>query len=344
MSLTLITAPAAEPLTVAEVKRQLRLGSSAGEPAPTVPTAALINPAAAGNCDNGAWRIGFTHVTADGETELGPLSAAVTVVDKTVNGKLAITNVALGGSAVTARNAYALSPGASVAKYAGQIANNTATTYTLNIAASALGAEAPTTNTTNDPEVTRLITAVRERAELATNRSLITQTWDLVLDGFPPYASVSYGLSLGTRLLSGYDRSGGTMRVNFIEIPKAPLQSITHVKYYDTTGTLQTWAASNYVVEAPSGPRAARGRLGLAYGIVWPSTYGQQGDVTIRFVCGYGAASSSVPAFIRSMMLLDASDLYVNRGDGSVDAAAQERLRRMYWSYRSHPTQRLAAA
>src|SRR4051812_25399595 len=131
MPLSLITAPTSEPVTVAEAKRQLLLGTTAGEPAPTAPIVALLTPAAAGLCDNGAHRVGFTFVTADGETELGPLSDVVTIVDKTINGKIAVSNIALGGSAVTARRAYLVPVAGGSAKLAATISDNTTTTLTL---------------------------------------------------------------------------------------------------------------------------------------------------------------------------------------------------------------------
>lgn len=319
MALTLITAPTLEPITVAEARRQLQLNSSSGEPAPTAPTVALASPAVAGNCDNGDHRVGVTFVTADGETEIGPLSAVVTVADKTVNGKLAVSAIAIGGSAVTSRKLYLVPVAGGSAKLAATVSNNTATTATLSVADASLGVEAPTTNTTADPELTALITTVRERAELATGRALITQTWDLLLDAFP---------------------SEG-----WIEIPKPPLQSVTHLKYTDTNGDVQTWAASNYLVQAPSGPRARSGRLALAFAETWPIIQSEMGAGQIRFVCGYGAAASSVPAFLKSAMLIDLATVYTNRGLGSATLSDREVriLQSMYWSYRVHPTQRVAA-
>lgn len=319
MSLTLVTAAATEPLTVAESKKQLRLGTSAGEPAPIAPTAALISPAVAGNVDNGAHRYAITFVTADGETEIGIVSGSVTVSDKTTNGKVSLTGIPLGGSAVTSRKVYRTAAGGSTYLLLDTIANNTATTYTDNIADSSLGAQAPTTNTTDDPEITRLITAVRERAELATQRALITQTWDLVLDEFP--------------------------RDGYIEIPKAPLSSITHVKYRDTAGTLQTWTSTNYVTEAPAGPRARRGRVALAFGVTWPATYGQANDVQVRFICGYGAASA-VPSLLKQAMLLDLAMLYEQREQvitGTIVAQLPGGVGDIYRSYRSLSVQRRAA-
>ncbi len=168
--------------------------------------------------------------------------------------------------------------------------------------------------TEDDAVLTWLRTAVRERAENATNRALITQTWDLVLDAFP--------------------------NEDFIEVPKPPLQSITYVKYRDTSGVLQTWASSKYVVEAPAGPRCRRGRLSLAYGEAWPVTYQQAGDVTIRFICGYGADLEDVPVLLKAAMLMDLAALYDDRSAGIVEGSRVHGIYRAHWSA---PTQRRAA-
>jgi uncharacterized phiE125 gp8 family phage protein len=187
------------------------------------------------------------------------------------------------------------------------------------LADAALGVQAPTVNTTADPQLADLIQAARDRAEQATDRAMLTQTWDLVLDAFPDE--------------------------DWIEIPKPPLVSVTSVKYLDSTGVLQTWPAANYLVEAPAGPRCRRGRLSLAYGISWPSTFGQIKDVTIRFVCGAATAAGIAP-LLRQAMLLDIGTLYVNRE--SVLTGSREQVvempfgsRAIYRSYHSPATQRV---
>lgn len=325
MPLSLVTAPAAEPLTAAEARRALLLGSTAGEPAPTAPSIALANPAAPGNCDAGAWRLGFTFVTADGETQLGLLSDPVTVANPAVNGQIVATNVMLGGSYVTARKAYAVPPGGTVARFAGTISDNTTETFTLNIAAANLGADAPTTNTTVDPQITGKIIGARERCEIATQRALITQQWEFLIDEFP--------------------------REGYIEIPKPPLISIDAIHYVDTSGNLQLWdnpaAPTLYLVQIPAGPRARRGRVALPFAGIWPITQRRIGAVQISFTCGYGATGANVPALLKEAMLLDIGTLYSNRegivlgGRGASPDELPMGVRAIYFSYRSPSTQRL---
>ena len=310
MSLTLITDVTAEPLTVAEALSQLRLESVADEPAPVAPTVALASPSIAGNVDNGAHRYLVTFVTADGETNAGAVSASVTVADKTVNGKVELTAIPLGGSSVTSRKLYRTVASGSTYLLLATIANNTATTYTDNIADSSLGAQAPSTNTTVDPYVRRLITAARQRAEVATSRQLITATWDWYLDAWP------YG--------------------RVLEIPKPPLLSVTHVKYLNASGTLTAMTVTtDYTVSAPAGPRARRGRVSLAYGVSWPSARAVPDTIVVRFVAGYGATGSTVPAILRQAMLIDLSTLHEHRDDAVEAVPTPLFAERIYATYRS---------
>ena len=115
----------------------------------TGPTAALIDPAAAGNIEDGAHEYKVTFVTGVGETEPSPTSGVVTIVDKTVNGKVTLTNIPISSSAlVTSRKIYRTEAGGVDFKLLTTIANNTATTFTDNVADASLTTAAPSTNTT----------------------------------------------------------------------------------------------------------------------------------------------------------------------------------------------------
>lgn len=115
---------------------------------PFAPTAALAG-AGAGNVDNGAHKYLVTFVSATGETIVGATSVAVTVVDKTTDGKIALSNIPLGPSGTTARKVYRTVAAGSAYKLQSTIANNTATTLTDNTADASLGAAPPTLDTSN---------------------------------------------------------------------------------------------------------------------------------------------------------------------------------------------------
>lgn len=127
------------------------------------------------------------------------------------------------------------------------------------------------------------IMAARERAESFTARRLITQTWDWVMDRFPCWE---------------------------MEVPNAPLQSVTSISYVDTAGATQVLDAAKYLVDAKSDP----GRITPAYGEVWPPTRSQINAVTVRFVCGYGLANA-VPVGVKAAMLLVCGYLDQHRED-----------------------------
>ena len=302
-----MTAPATEPVTVAELKAHLRLDSSDGEPPPTLITAALAAVPIAGNLENGTHRYLATFVTADGETDAGLATAVVTVTDKTVNGKIELTAIPIGGSAVTARKIYRQFNSAGTFKLQSTIANNTATTATDNVANASLGADAPSTNTTADSQLTAWNISAREYGETFTHRGFITQTWDDKRAGFP---------------------CDGV-----IWLPKAPLISVTSVTYLDTAGISQTWSNTLYTVDAPSGPKARMGCLVPNYGEVFPSTREIVNAVTIRFVAGYGAAAA-VPSLIKTCLKehVRASRL---RGDGDAAQQILDWVDRQLWGYKA---------
>lgn len=279
-SLTLYAAPAVEPLTVAEVIQRARIDAMNQEIPPSTFTAALAATPIAGNVNAGAHRYLATFVTADGETQAGGLSAAVTVVDIAVNGKVELSVIPIGGSLVTSRKLYRTAANGSAYLLLATLANNTATTYTDNITDAALGAQAPTVNTTGDPEITTLIKTARHAAEGYTRRALVTQTWDLKLDSFP---------------------------CRTIHLPKPNLQSVTSITYIDTDGTTQTLAADQYLVDTSSTPA----RITSAFGLVWPVTRWQNNAVTVRFVAGYGLAAD-VPDGIKSWMIVRIKHLFDN--------------------------------
>jgi len=149
--------------------------------------------------------------------------------------------------------------------------------------------------TDDDDRITALIAAVREYVEVATGRALVTQTWTLVVDGFP---------------------GGG------FEIPKPPLKSLTQITYVDVDGVTQTLSTDVYVVTQPTGPRAASGRVDLAYAQAWPATKAEVGAVSVTFDAGYGAADA-VPDGLKQAMLLLIREWFDGTDNSGVSKAVE---------------------
>jgi uncharacterized phiE125 gp8 family phage protein len=133
----------------------------------------------------------------------------------------------------------------------------------------------------DDTLLTLAISAARRAAEQRMTRALITQTWELALDAFPSAE---------------------------IELPMPPVQSITSVKYTDTSGVEQTISASDYTLDT----YGARHWLIPAQGVSWPSAIDAANAVKIRFITGYGAAAT-VPEDIKAWLLLAIGTFYANR-------------------------------
>ncbi len=268
---------------MAYVEGHAKLDARNQEPAPGAMTCALASPAAAGALTAGAYRYLATFTTATGETQAGQVSSAVTVADPAVNGKIALSGIQTGGNAITGRKLYRTAANGSIFYLLATIADNSTATYTDNIADSALGAQAPITNTTEDWLLSMFIRSARSAAERITRRALVTQTWDLHLDAFPGWEMF---------------------------IPKPTTQSITSITYDDTDGNTQTLDPARYHVDLASEPA----RITPVFGNIWPITRWQTDAVKVRFVAGYGAAAD-VPPGIKNWMLMRIKTLWENRDE-----------------------------
>lgn len=137
--------------------------------------------------------------------------------------------------------------------------------------------------TDDDTLITELIKAARQMVEGNTGRSLITQTWRLTLDKFPPN-----------------DES--------IQLERPPLVSVESVQYVDTAGATQTMATADYIVDTSH----IQGEVALAYDETWPETRPQRNAVIVNYTTGYGAASA-VPEILKGAIKLRLGDLFANR-------------------------------
>ena len=134
----------------------------------------------------------------------------------------------------------------------------------------------------DDTLITALITAATEMAEQKTGRAIMAQTLELTLDAFP----------------------------EAFELTRVPVQSITSVKYYDTTGAQQTLSNTLYALDAADDFGFAH--ISPVYGGTWPTTRDQINAVAVRYVAGY-ADAAGVPQSIKNWILLMVSTMYANR-------------------------------
>ena len=126
-------------------------------------------------------------------------------------------------------------------------------------------------------EIAAWIRTARQQVERDTELALLTQTVDVSLDEFP------------------YSYYCDSILLNI-----APIQSITYVKYYDSAGTLQTLASTNYVLDSASFPP----RLGLAVNGQWPTSLRLFQPGLIRLIAGYTSATLIPDPLLHAMKLL----------------------------------------
>lgn len=157
----------------------------------------------------------------------------------------------------------------------------------------------------DDAEVAALVSAATQDTEAILWRTLCTTTYTLTMDRFPCD--------------------------DYIDLPRPPLQSVTHVKYYDASDTLQTLSASDYDVDTSTEP----GRIYIDRSVGWPAVYDKRNAIEIRYVAGYGAASA-VPEGIKQSIRMKAAHWYENREASIVGVSvastpmAAERLDTLY--------------
>lgn len=134
-----------------------------------------------------------------------------------------------------------------------------------------------------DQEISNILNRVVDEFENRTRRQLLTATLVHELEGFP--------------------------LCTYIEIPRAPLQSITSITYTDSTDTPGiSWNAANYDVITSMEP----GRVRVGYGKVYP---GGARDIVITYVAGYGTAWDDLPGAVQDCLLHMTAHKYYQRGD-----------------------------
>ena len=129
-----------------------------------------------------------------------------------------------------------------------------------------------------DSQLDRLIHVCTRRLEQDTRRSLVTQTHVLSMDTFP-----SNGI---------------------IELPTAPVQSVTSVTYVDTNDATQTF--TEFTLDSNNTPS----RIVLNDGESFPTVRAHYDDVKVTYISGYGSTVASVDPVAKFAILMLISHLF----------------------------------
>jgi uncharacterized phiE125 gp8 family phage protein len=152
----------------------------------------------------------------------------------------------------------------------------------------------------NDDDADDLVRGLLDAAialiENDTRRALVTRTMDFTIDyDWPRYNNRDSARYNDQWLDDPW--LGGCRR---IVLPFPPLQSVTSITYVDNTGATQTLAADQYLVNKTG----IEGVIEPAYAVTWPTVRRQMNAITVRFVCGYGAADVVPEPLKQAMKLL----------------------------------------
>lgn len=166
--------------------------------------------------------------------------------------------------------------------------------------------------TADDALIEAFINAAADAVRQYCLRSLVAETLELRLDGFPRYNSDRMDrLGPGVHVVSVPFIEGSP---NVIDLPFGPVASITSITTYarDNTGTV--FSSANYGFDA--------GRVYLYEGSVWPSDSRRVDAVAIRYVSG----TSPIPAAIVQALKTHVAAMYECREGCEMPAACKAML------------------
>lgn len=177
-------------------------------------------------------------------------------------------------------------------------------------------------NTDDDGELTDIIVAAREQAEMFTRRAFISQQVTLVLDRFPGATSSDSDLAYAPFADFGVTPPGYTyraitetyFRAGVLLLPMPRCISLDEIKYIDRDGYTVVLDPSQYVLDQVSEPA----RVVPAPNVVWPFTLLSLRSpvinaISVKQTCGYGADATSVPKKIKQAIKLIGAHWYENR-------------------------------
>ncbi len=147
--------------------------------------------------------------------------------------------------------------------------------------------------TQDDTLIASLISGARQVAESLLGRAFITQTLRLLSDTAPE---------------------------RIFTLPRAPVQSVTHIKTYDDADVATTLSSSLYMLDL------ADSRISLRNNAQWPAVSRAINGFEVQYVAGYGPAASDVPVALRRELLAHTAHLYHHRGDGLTREGVSEAM------------------
>lgn len=175
-----------------------------------------------------------------------------------------------------------------------------------------------------DDLIGTLITAATRWAEDYCDRTFCHTQWQMRVDSF--YGAIGSPVQFGLKA-DGNNIEGrqGTVPQLDVELPRPPMvqsgtaTAVTITYTPAVSGTTATLDATEYRVDRQATPGAAR----PLYGKTWPTHLVDQNSVTVTWWAGYSSDGTSVPAPVKSAILMLVAHLWRNR-EMAAEAALSE--------------------
>lgn len=158
-----------------------------------------------------------------------------------------------------------------------------------------------------DSLLARMVTAARLHVETVTRRVLVTQSWRIFLDVWPPLTRYA---EPDVRVLRRPRRPAVA-----VELPIVPIRAVQAVTVYDAEGNASLVDPSQYVLDRVRVPALFLASAGLASRSIAPN------GIEIDVLAGYGDPPD-VPAPIREAIIRLAALWFEHRLDDSLAGLA----------------------
>ena len=165
-----------------------------------------------------------------------------------------------------------------------------------------------------DDLIGTLITAATRWAEDYTDRTFCHTQWEMRIDSFygPVGSPVQFGLKADGNNIEGRQ---GTVPNLDIELPRPPMvqtgtATAVAITYTPAAGaSTTTLDAVEYRVDRQATPGVCR----PLYGKTWPTHLVDQNSTVVSWYAGYSATGTSVPAPVKSAILMLVAHLWKHR-------------------------------
>jgi hypothetical protein len=179
-------------------------------------------------------------------------------------------------------------------------------------------------NTDDDALLGNLVTAATRWAEDYCDRTFCNTRWQMRVDSF--YGAIGSPVQFGLKADgNNIDGRQGTLPQLDVELPRPPMvatgtaTAVTITYTPAVSGTTATLDATAYRVDRQATPGVCR----PLYGQTWPSHLVDQNSVTVTWWAGYSSDGTSVPAPVKSAILMIVAHLWSNR-DAAQEVALNE--------------------